>query len=300
LFTIDQSQTPPALVSLFVNPDYSLTQISTASLPPIPPGIQPYYGWPTVDPTGSNLYVPGYIDAQGTEGVSIYPANGSLQLVSTMAFPNVLGSLASPTRLIAFSPAGAWAYIAPCGSILSYSRSSDGKLTLASTYALPTNTCASNLSVSPDGRYLADVETVYNSPGGVFIQVYGLASDGTIAPVVNQQFAVLPPDGVEDMTWDEASSYLLPMIITAGPSGGAAVLSLSGSTLTETSPPTGGGGLYIQRTGSFVYTSRTCYMGVFHCLSPVGPNGFNFQNGQLQPLPGSPYPYSFDAPMVVY
>ena len=97
-------------------------------------------------------------------------------------------------------------------------------------------------------------------PGGLFVQVYGVASDGTIAPALNQQFPVpmlgFPwPGTVRDMIWDESSSYLLPMIATSPSTGtgfddgGVAALNFSGTTLTETSPPTGSGGFLVQRPG---------------------------------------------------
>jgi len=305
LFTIDQTHAPGAVVSMLVNPDYSLTPITSATLPPGPPTIISSYGWPlVVDPTGSNLYVPGYLDEQGTQGLFIYPADGSLHLLDTVTIPNVLSN--SP-RLIAFTPDGKWGYISPCvsgvvtSSILTYSRSSDGKLTQTSGYAPTASNCPTSLTVSPDGKYLADVEFIW--PLGDSVQVYSIASDGTIAPVVNQQFMVPVAVGsVADLIWDESSSYLLPMIVNGPTSpgwatGGAAVLSFSGSALTETNPPTGVGGQSIQRVGSFVYTSQSCsppppfcpscWIGPDPCLSSPGPSNFNLKNGQLEPLPGS-------------
>src|SRR3974390_3085921 len=48
--------------SLLVNPDYSLSSYST---------ISPHGGQPSVDPTGSNLYFTGSIDASGTSGIHV-------------------------------------------------------------------------------------------------------------------------------------------------------------------------------------------------------------------------------------
>jgi len=313
------------LISMLVNPDYSVTAISSAALLTMPANSGLNYAL-TVDPTGSNLYLSGYIDSHGTQGISVYPADGSLQVLNTVAVPDILGQPSSPGSPIALTPDGAWAYVAPCpssynGIILIYSRSSDGRLTQTAAYALPAATCASNLTISPDGKYLADVETLNMWPGGLYMQVYGVASDGTMAPALNQPFPVPMPGfpwagTVRDMIWDESSTYLLPIIATS-PSigtgfdvGGVAALNFSGSTLTETSPPSGGGGLLVQRTGSFVYTNikctpRTffcpsCWVGPDPCLTPLGPNGFSLVNGQLQPLPNSPFPYSFGTPTAIY
>jgi hypothetical protein len=313
---------------MLVNPDYSVTPISSVALPSIWMYHGPGYAL-TIDPTGSNLYLSGFIDSQETRGISVYPANGLLDVISTIAIP-ALGQGPPPLfpadSRIAFTPDGAWVYIAACpsfnGSIQTYSRNSDGKLTQTSSYALSAaTTCATFLAVSPDGKYLADVEEDFSDlPVALYVQVYRVASDGTIAPALNQPFPVsmlgLPGPAVRDMIWDESSSYLLPMIGTPPSTGtgfdvgGVAALNFSGNTLTETSPPTGGGGLLIQRTGSFVYSNIKCtqrplfcpgcWVGPDPCLTPLGPNGFNLTNGNLQPLPGSPFPYSFSAPTAIY
>jgi len=308
---------------MLINPDYSVTPISSATLPPLQYGPNsPIRYALTVDPTGSNLYLSGYIDNQGTQGISVYPANGLLNVISTIAIPGLsgIGPESSSGKQIVFTPDGAWVYIAPCslfnGSIQTYSRNSDGKLTQTSSYALPT-TCASHLAVSPDGKYLADVEEGLSGvPPVLYVQVYRVASDGTIAPALNQPLPLsmlgFPwPGTVRGMIWDESSSYLLPMIGTPPSTGtgldvgGVAALNFSGTTLTENSPPTGGGGFLVQRTGSFVYGNITCtphtpFVPPDPCLTPLGPNGFLLTNGQLEPVPGSPYPYSFAAPTAIY
>ena len=108
------------------------------------------------------------------------------------------------------------------------------------------------------------------------------------------------PVRVADMTWDQSGSFLLLATCCGqfGNVGGAAVLSFSGSTLTETVYPTGVDVFYIQMVGSFVYTMQGC--STISCQGPTGITGFNFQNGQLVTLPGSPYPYGHDSYMVIY
>jgi hypothetical protein len=311
-----------SLISMLVNPDYSVTPISSVALPSVPDYHRASCCYTlTVDPTGSNLYLSGVIDNQDTQGISVYPANGLLDLVSTIAIPGLWNP--SSTVKPAFTPDGARVYIALCrpfvngSNIQTYSRNSDGTLTQTSSYALPPVTCASHLAVSPDGKYLADVEEDLSGvPPVLHIQVYRVASDGTITPALNQPLPLsmlgFPwPGTVRDMIWDESSSYLLPMIgapSSAGTGldvGGIAALNFSGTTLTETSPPIGGGGFLVQRTGSFVYGNITCthhtpFVPPDPCLTPLGPNGFNISNGQLQPVPGSPFPYSFSAPTAIY
>jgi Putative Ig domain len=274
------------LDSVLINPGYSLTSYSSAPLA----GNLSQYALPVVDPTGSNLYLPGPINSSGTLGVTIFPGNGSLQSLGTITFPN-------STRLsrMAFTPDGTQAFIsagtANEGSILSYSRASDGTLTLAATYALPPNTGAGLLTVSADGKYLADSE----------VQIYSIASDGTLTPVLSQPFTVTfggSPIQIFDLAWDPSGSYLF--VATGAPlfEGGLGVLSFSGSTLTETVPQTGGPVGRIQQTGSFVYALGVCFN-----LCEGGPYdifGFDFQNGQLNPLPGSPYPYGNGGDMVIY
>jgi WD40 repeat protein len=288
---------PPTnvLESLLINQDYSLTLYSSVPLQ----ARSDNYAPPAIDPTGSNLYLLGPIDGNLTTGVTIYPGNGSLQLLGRIAIPNV----STHSRLV-FTPDGTLAFISTCdashvGSILSYSRSSDGMLTPATVYVIPGNFCAENgLLTSPDGKYLAT---------GVLsgeVQVYRIASDGSLTPVLLQPFTVtLDPQGdfvsLHDMTWDQSSSFLLVATgLTDNSQGGVAVLSFTGSALTETVYPTGPAQGSIRRTGSFVYSTP-----LFPNLPPVpaGILGFNYQNGQLIPLPNSPYPYGQpNSDMVIY
>lgn len=224
------------------------------------------------------------------------PANGSLLPVGTIAVPNIpTGS--SNDRMV-FTPDGSLAFIPTCaaiggagGSILSYSRGSNGLLTPAATYVLPTS-CPGELTVSADGKYLADAE----------VQIYNIATNGTLTPVLAQPFTVTfggSPIEILDLAWDPSGSYLL--VATGAPlfEGGLGVLSFSGSALTETVQPTGGPVGRIQQKGSFVYALGTCFN---NCEGgPYGILGFDFQNGQLNPLPGSPYnQYRDGGDMVIY
>ncbi len=219
------------LGSFLVNPDHSLTLYSSAPVP----GDRTEYARPAVDRTGSNLYLPGPIDSNKTPGVIIYPGNGSLQSLGSLAIPNL-----NSTSQFSFTPDGTLAFTSTCsstnqGSILSYSRSSDGTLTLAATYSGVFCVLAVNgpMAVSPDGKYLATGE----------VQIYSIASDGTLTAVLSQPFTVTLNGGlipISDLTWDQSSSFLL--VSTAAINfveGGVAVLSFSGSALTETVPPTG-------------------------------------------------------------
>ena len=291
LFLVGANGMNQLLGSFLVNPDYSLTLYSSAPVP----GDRTEYARPAVDPTGSNLYLPGPIDSNKTPGVIIYPGNGSLQSLGSLAIPNL-----NSTSQFSFTPDGTLAFTSTCsstnqGSILSYSRSSDGTLTLAATYSGVFCVLAVNgpMAVSPDGKYLATGE----------VQIYSIASDGTLTAVLSQPFTVTLNGGlipISDLTWDQSSSFLL--VSTAAINfveGGVAVLSFSGSTLTETVPPTGGPLGRIQRTGSLVYSMGLCPLFV-GCSGPSGILGFNFQNGQLTPLPGSPYPYGNQLDMVIY
>jgi hypothetical protein len=278
-----------SIESFLVNPDYSLTLYSSA---PLFSGANDHYLSPAVDPTGSNLYLPGTIDVSGTTGVTIFPGDGSLQPLGTVAIPNI----ATGSVRMVFTPDGSLTFIPTCsasnqGSILSYTRASDGTLTPAATYVLPPNICAGVLTVSPNGRYLADSE----------VQIYNIASDGTLTPVLSQPFTVTfggSPIQVFDLAWDSSGSYLF--VATGAPllEGGLGVLSFSGSTLTETVPQTGGPVGRIQQTGSFVYALGVC---INLCEGgPYGVLGLDFQNGQLTPLPGSPYQYGNGGDMVIY
>ncbi len=288
-----------SLQTLLVNPDYSLVSINQA---PLPGGTTGTYAPPSVDPTGSNLYLPGAVDSSGTTGITIYSGNGSFQVVSNITIPNVK----SWSRMV-FTPDASLAFIATCpqsggGSILSFSRSSDGTLTAGPVYALPAGVCAAALTVSPDGKYMADSE----------VQVYSIASNGTLTTVLPQPFTVTL-NGVNlsvlDLTWDSSGTYLI--VATAGTAeppeqipGGVGVLQFSGSALTETVPPTGNPVIRLQQTGSFVYAMGECEMTAPSCVGVGGvPQllyGYQLQNGQLTPVPGSPYPYSNQGDMVIY
>lgn len=280
---------PPASVqSLLVNPDYSLTQISSASLP----GFEPSSGAgpPSVDPAGSNLYLPGPIDSDGTLGVTVLRADGSLQVLSTVAVPNV----SSQSRIV-FTPDAALAFVATCpnppssgGSILSFSPNSVGALTLLATYALAANDCVTAMAVSPDGKYLATTE----------VQAYSITGDGILTAVLPQPFIFVENQQaliVTDLTWDSSGSYLIASTTNVSEQfGGIAVLSFSGTSLTEIVGPTGSPVDRLQLTGSFVYGMTKCG-GYCPYIE-----GYNFQNGQLTPLPGSPYPYGNNGDMVIY
>ena len=94
------------------------------------------------------------------------------------------------------------------------------------------------------------------------VQIYSIASDGTLTPVLPQPFTVTFAGGpiqIFDLAWDPSGSYLL--VATGAPlfEGGLGVLSFSGSTLTETVQPTGGPVGRIQQTGSFVYGLADVY-----------------------------------------
>ena len=295
-----ESGPPSYLKSLLVNPDYSLTAYSSSGpLAGSPTG----YG-PSVDPTGSNVYLPGPIDSSGATGVTIFPGDGSFQALGTVAIPEEFIS----SHLV-FTPAGTLAFIQTCstpnqGSIISLTRASNGMLTTSALYG--TSGCVGVMAVSPDGKYLA------TGDGGE-AQVYSIASDGTLTAVLSQPFAVVldsqgDPTSVADMTWDQSTAFLL--VSTAGTLnnappilyGGVAVLSFSGNTLTETVYPTGSQGVgtgRILRVGSRFYAMKECARVTF-CIAPYGIVGLDFQNGQLIPLPGSPYPYGNGSDIVIY
>jgi Putative Ig domain len=303
LFFVGPLNGPSNLESLLVNPDYSLTSYSSAQLQ----GGFSSYSRPVVDPTGSNLYLPGPIDSNLTPGITIYSANGILQSVGTIALPNITN-----LSQIVFTPDGTLAFISTCpasgnnGSISSFSRSSNGTLTPGPVIVLPAGSCyATGLTVSPDARYLAA------SVAAVMVQIYSMSSDGTLTAVLPQPFAVTAdsqgdPASVADMTWDQSSSFLLvsaigPHVVFQVNSGGVAVLSFVGNTLTETVYPTGSQGIAtgrILRVGPRVYAVVECHS--LGCIGPFGIVGFDFQNGQLIPLSGSPYQYGNGGDMVIY
>jgi hypothetical protein len=285
------------LKSLLVNPDYSLASLSSVVLQ----GGSSPYARPVVDPTGSNLYLPGPIDASNTSGITVYQANGSPQALSSIAIPSVTNMSS-----LAFTPDGTLALVSTCpgninGGILSYLRSPNGTLTPGPVNVLPPGDCrVTILTVSPDGRYLA-------TGNAEQVQVYSIASVGTLTAVLPQPFVVSGfsniqvPIPLTDMTWDESSAFLL--VSTAGQFpyaplnqyGGVAVLSFSGNTLSETTfpgfSPTG----RILRVGSRVYAMTGCPRFCSYSIT-----GYDFQNGQLVPLPGSPFPFGNFSDMVIY
>jgi hypothetical protein len=292
------------LESLLVNPDHSLSLYSSIGL--LPAGNSTYRL--SVDPTGSNLYLPGAIDTSGTIGVTIFPTNGALQPLSTIAIPNITSGSA-----MAFTPDGGFAFVSTCstsnqGSVLSYSRSSNGMLTPGPVYVLPVGTCSSTPTVSPDGRYFAESEATQGQEGDA-VQIYSIASDDSLTAVLSQPFPVTFGPGatefayVTDMLWDQSNSFLIFSVRGSGVAvhvvdGGVGVLSFSGTALTQTVDPIPNGTGPIWRAGSFIYVMRPCE-GVI-CGGPVGVDGFDFQNGQLIRLVGSPFPYGNGVGMMIY
>jgi hypothetical protein len=140
----------PTLDSLLINPDYSLASYSSA---PLPGGSNVPYQPPSVDPTGSNLYLPGTINGSGATGITIFPGNGSFEPLGTVVTPN------PPNGRMVFTPDATLAFIPTCsqsdqGSILSFSRSSSGILTPAATYS-GAGCGLVAMAVSSDGKYLA-------------------------------------------------------------------------------------------------------------------------------------------------
>jgi hypothetical protein len=221
-------------------------------------------------------------------------------LLTSIAIPD-LGSIRIP-----FKPDGSLAFFATCNasgsSILSYSRASNGTLRPAAAYTLPAGLCADGLTLSPDGKHLADWQF---QPA--VVQVFGIASDGTLTPATQPLTVTFDPQGTRvsifDMTWDSSGSFLLAA--TSGglliQYGGVAVMSFSGNSLAETVYPTGTPVLTIRRAGSFVYARVGC-RDLTICTMI---EGFDFQNGQLNPLPGSPWTYTQSSPsknfdMVIY
>ena len=295
------SVNPPIILeSLLVNQDYSLTSLGSASLP-----VGGEYSRPVVDPTGSNLYLAGTIDGNGTTGITIFTADGSFQSVGTITIPGV-----NFVSGIAFKPDGSLAFVSACTnaqcSILSYSRNSDGTLVPAATYnAVSGGSATGPMLVSPDGRYLVTTPSSGGPVPIIQVQIYSIANDGTLS-VLTQPFTVIGSPGgaqnIDDIAWDQSGSFLIASTDTPTPHGlpspgGMAVLSFSGSALTQTVYPDGsfiGGRL--QQAGSFVYVmSRSA-----HATLMTDIFGFDFQNGQLIPLPGSPYAFGNGFDMVIY
>ena len=273
------------LESLLINPDYSVSLNSSAS-----PGTGGSFAIPAVDPTGSNLYVLGTIDSKGTPGVTVLSADGSLRTSSSISVPNL-----SNASSIFFTPDGNLVFINTCaglngvGNIVSLSRSSDGTLSVIGSTS--TTACVKALAVSADGKHLATPE----------VQVYSIAVNGSLTPVLSEPFTVKMngnPIPVTDLTWDASGLYVLAGTSTgvAGLAGGIAVLAFSGNSLTESVQPMDGGVIRLLRTGSFVYALPECGL-EGTCL---GVSGFSFQNGQLSSVPGSPYAFGNSGIMVVY
>lgn len=282
--------------SLIIKPDYSIALFTNASLPlftnvPLP---NEFPNRPSIDPSGSNLYLPIRIDTSGNTGVMIFPANGAFTPLSTLSVPGI------GRTPVVFTPDGALAFSVSCitggpESIISFSRHSDGTLTQSSMFTLP-GTCQGgcplpclpgrlrNLTVSADGRFLATTE----------VQIYSISSNGSLTPVLPQPFTVVYSDGLPvgttDLVWDTTGSYLAVATYGAGvpPVGGIGVLNFSGSALTQTMPPNGGPLYRLTRTGSFIYGMGCTYANV-NCGYATPLSGYLFQNGQLTPLPGSPY-----------
>lgn len=282
---------PFMLESSLVNPDYSLTLYNTSTA-----FADNCFGTPAVDPTGSNVYVTSCVDNNGDPGIEIYPADGSLQAVGSVS---ISGGPSTTLSRMTFTPDGAMGFVAVCpttnaGSILSYARDTNGTLNLSATYNLPANTCAQGIMVSPVGGYLAEWQL---SPATV--QIFSIGSDGTLT-AATQPFTVMQnPDGptaaLYDATWDSSGSYLLAALNFGGtmPGGGVALLSFSGSALSQSADPTGLGSERVIRVGSYFYAEV--------CLGACGGvQGFEIQNGQLSPLPGGQYPGGYAQDMVAY
>jgi hypothetical protein len=276
LFTPDMGN----LDSLLVNPDSSLSTYTSKTLQTGSAGIYTL----AVDPTGADLYVAGGIDASGTLGVTIVTADGSFTTVGTVAIPNVT----APAMV--FTPDAKLGFISTCdkltetevGDLLSFVRNSDGTLSPAGSIATSSSQCLGALAVSADGKYLTSDE----------VQVYSIAADGTLTPVLPSPFTVMlngRGTQVKSLLWDASGSYLIVGVWAEVGNhqfdGGVGVLSFSGTGLAETIPPVGGPVWQIQMTGSFVYAMPWSYGSLVG--GPI--LGFNFQNGQLTPLPGSPY-----------
>jgi len=277
------------LDSLLVNADYSLASSATSANG----GVG---GVLAVDPTGANLYVEGVIDSNQTPGITIYPANGSLQSVGSIAVPNL--GVGSAVQRMVFTPDGTLAFLALCpavgqGTIVSYHRASDGTLTSASSFAVATCAAAQGgMAVSADGRYLATAE----------VQIYSIAANGTLTTILPQPFTVTANGDnlqVNDLLWNASGGFLLASTVGSANrfDGGIGVLGFAAGALTETVTPPGGATGPLQQTGSYVYGMGICPYG--HCLT-TGIVGYSFQNGQLTALPGSPYPYGNAGDMVIY
>ena len=141
--------------------------------------------------------------------------------------------------------------------------------------------------VSPDGRYLAEWEF-----GPAIVQIFSIGNDGTLMPA-SHRFTIMQgnapqPANLYDLVWDSSGSYLIGALnlqsIFGG--GGLAVLQFSGSSLTQ---PSGD----LQQTAGSRIVRDGAYFYVDYCTAGQcgGLAGFDFQNGQLNSLPDSPYPF---------
>ncbi len=259
------------LDAVLVNPDYSVSYYSSSNA-----GVSSL----SVDPSGADLYITGAIDNNNTAGVLILTADASFTKVGAVPVPNVY---AAP---MAFTPDGKFGFVSTCsnstsGAMVSFARAADGTLTQLGTTTL--SNCVSTITVSADGKYVATTE----------VQIYSIGSAGTLTPVLSAPFTVTLDNhvlAVYDLTWDASGSYLLVAAsYTPGPHvhvGGVGVLSFSGGALTETVPPTGDPAIKLAKKGSFVYSMPFCDLE--NCSGTLI-QGFDFHNGQLASLPGSPY-----------
>ncbi len=273
---------PPELDALIVNLDYSLSPYTSANLSG---------SFITVDPSGQNLYL-----AQSSNQFLVLTADGVFTIAQTLALS------AAPSSPMVFTPDAKIGFTAVCPdpgtpTILSFARAQDGTLTQVGSVSL--SSCPSiaftespvsgpQMAVSPDGKYLANIE-------GTGIQIYSISAGGTLTAVLSQPFQVTLNNGalvvpVFDLTWDASSTYLLAAtglrILGNDFAGGLAVLSFSGSALTETVVPSERIPLQrVVRTNSFVYAMEGCAL-----VCRGGPiHSYSFENGQLTPLPGTPY-----------
>ncbi len=288
-----QQQVTYTLNALLVNPDYSLSLYDSSGA--LPNNSDGAYGPLSVDPTGSNLYVAGFINSGQTTGILIYAADGSFQSVGSIAVPN-LNVLSFTNSRVVFNPDSTLAF-APTtaqgtgpGGILSFSRATNGTLTLTQTYNFSGTRVPGQVVVAPDGNYLAETDS------GNVVQVFSVASDGTLTPATGPFTVTYDQQGdtvdVSDLTWDSSGAFLL--LATSrhellSNQGGVAVLSFSGSSLSETVYPSGTGTVSlgpIRRTGQFVYAAGSCPGTSGPCPEIFG---FDFQNGQLEAIPGSPW-----------
>jgi hypothetical protein len=290
LFAVAGTGTPGVqneIESLLVNPDYSLSLYNSSGVLPVSTDQCRY--WPSVDPTGSNLYVTGCVDSGGDPGILIYPADGSLQVSGSVP---VSGGALSELSRMTFTPNGSMGFVASCTvsnapTIFSYSRASNGMLTLLATYNLPANSCLLGVMVSPTGGYLVGWQ------GSGVVQVFSIASGGSLTPAT-QPFTIMkdpkdPLAALFDVAWDSSGAYLVAALNETGtfPGGGLALLNFSGSSLSQNAYPTGQGSERVVRNGAFFYAGACAGAA---CTSL---QGFDLQNGQLNPLPGSPWPSIF-------